>query len=430
MDRTMSYYEMLEVPQHAPAEAIKKAYAKKLSEYTGERYAQEFELITVAYDTLSDADLRKEYDERLRQDPSYEAMKAREGYYFEERFEKAWISFKMGELEQAIELLRDYDDVLPGNEEVELLLCDCLLQLDMLEEAEEKITACMNKGKNEEAWLHLMLRLCFAKEDFATARPYGLKLVSLDPHNPYYVWKYAQTYTLEKDFFTASRIASDYFSSHALNMKSVELMILLLFSASFTGDARLYEVAKQKLTRYAARSSAEDREEIARYLKKEMAVMAPAHYFYVDLMNVISEISGGASREMETWLKEAREKRMKNVFYYPDNHEKVLKERKQQSASGGRAAPGMAGNSFAEEIGAFYPEDTGSAARRKGAGEGSVLWSILFGLFVAMFIDPLFGFVSGLIWFYRAEKIRQLWNGLGYALFVIFYIFLFILQFE
>ncbi|SIS42350.1 tetratricopeptide repeat protein [Salimicrobium flavidum] len=319
---------------------------------------------------------------------------------------------------------------MPGKEEARLLLCDCYLQLDLLEETEEKMMKWMPEGDNEEAWLHLMLRLCFDKAAFEEARPYALKLLSLDPHNPRYVWKYAQTYTLEKDFFSASRIASDYFSSHELDMKSIELMILLLFSSSFVGDIRLYEESKQTLIRFARRTEEENRTTILRALSKDMEMMAPVHYFYIDLLNVISEISGGKSKEAESWLGKMNDKKMKNVFYYPENRSKVLKEENDTALHENSHIREEPGKSFISGRGAFSPEDTKRDSRRKGAGRGSVSWSIAFGVVVALFIDFFFGFVSGMLWYYRAERIKNVWNGVGFAIFVTFYIFLFLINLE
>ncbi|SIS42344.1 DnaJ domain-containing protein [Salimicrobium flavidum] len=106
MDTSTTYYEMLEIPQNAPAESIKKAYVKKLSLYSSEKHAKEFRLITKAYNILSDPDSRKEYDEELRDHPSYDAMKMREQYFFEERFERAWIEYKKGSLKRRLRFCR------------------------------------------------------------------------------------------------------------------------------------------------------------------------------------------------------------------------------------------------------------------------------------------------------------------------------------
>ncbi|SDJ26419.1 J domain-containing protein [Salimicrobium halophilum] len=423
MESTMTYYEMLDIPPNAPPDSIKRAYVKKLSQYSEERYAKEFQMITKAYETLGNPVLRKEYDESLRDHPSYASMKLREDYYFEEHYERAWIRFKLGEYEEALEILQEYDEIFPGREEVGLLMSDCFLQLDMLEEAEEKITENMPKGEKEEAWLHLMLRLCFDKGSFEEARPYGLRLLSKDPYNPWYVWKYAKTYTMENDFFSASRIAYDYFSSRDLDMESVKLMILLLFSSSFTGDYRLYEESKRKLLRFRKQTTEENRAIILQNLKEEMNRMAPVHYFYMDLLNLISEMNERESQETEAWLRTARAKKMKNVFYYPDNRTNVLK--KEPSSDDLEKQK----ERFAEEAGNFHPEHTRNKERRINE-RGSSTWSIVFGLFLMLTLHPFIGFISGLLWYYRAEKIKELWNGLGFALFVTFYIFLFMIKYS
>jgi molecular chaperone DnaJ len=69
MERRKDYYLILGVPRDASLQTIKRAYkrlAKKLHPDTSERPgADDFRELQVAYETLSDADRRRRYDEAL-----------------------------------------------------------------------------------------------------------------------------------------------------------------------------------------------------------------------------------------------------------------------------------------------------------------------------------------------------------------------------
>ncbi|SDE81865.1 DnaJ domain-containing protein [Sporomusa acidovorans] len=56
------YYALLEINQDAAAAEIKRGYLQKIRQYPPENYPVEFEQIRKAYETLRDAELRKEYD--------------------------------------------------------------------------------------------------------------------------------------------------------------------------------------------------------------------------------------------------------------------------------------------------------------------------------------------------------------------------------
>src|SRR5712692_5137321 len=64
------YYELLEIPRNAAADAIKKAYRQLARQYhpdsnKSQIAAEHMKLLNAAYDTLSDPLKRRQYDERL-----------------------------------------------------------------------------------------------------------------------------------------------------------------------------------------------------------------------------------------------------------------------------------------------------------------------------------------------------------------------------
>jgi len=57
-----NYYDLLEIEKTADERQIKSAYFKMVRKYTPERFPEEFKKLRAAYDTLSDAKSREEYD--------------------------------------------------------------------------------------------------------------------------------------------------------------------------------------------------------------------------------------------------------------------------------------------------------------------------------------------------------------------------------
>ena len=64
-----SHYDLLEVNPQATADDIKRAYYRKIRVFTNEAHPQEFMELRKAYETLSDAARRRDYDTNLNSDP-------------------------------------------------------------------------------------------------------------------------------------------------------------------------------------------------------------------------------------------------------------------------------------------------------------------------------------------------------------------------
>jgi curved DNA-binding protein CbpA len=73
MEMNEGYYERLRVEKTADALQIKRAYYTLVKEYPPERFPEEYKKLRAAYDTLSDAGKRAEYDQN-RSLPEYAAF--------------------------------------------------------------------------------------------------------------------------------------------------------------------------------------------------------------------------------------------------------------------------------------------------------------------------------------------------------------------
>lgn len=72
MAETDSFYSLLEIDEGASADKIKKAYFTAVRRFPPERFPDEFKKIREAYDTLSNPESRREYDEMLHTGTRYE----------------------------------------------------------------------------------------------------------------------------------------------------------------------------------------------------------------------------------------------------------------------------------------------------------------------------------------------------------------------
>jgi len=111
-----NYYEILGVATGAPAREIKKAYFAAVRKYPPERFPEEFKKIREAYDTLSDPESKREYDANLGSDE------------FDKYFQKAHHAYKDGAYDEAIALLKEALELMPGSRLARNLMGMCLME--------------------------------------------------------------------------------------------------------------------------------------------------------------------------------------------------------------------------------------------------------------------------------------------------------------
>lgn len=72
LNKDSNYFELLNIDEHATERDIRVAYAKMLRQYSNEKYPEEFQLITKAYQTLIDDKKREQYAKEIGNDGAYE----------------------------------------------------------------------------------------------------------------------------------------------------------------------------------------------------------------------------------------------------------------------------------------------------------------------------------------------------------------------
>lgn len=96
MTEEMTYYDLLEIDPEASDDQIKKAYYRKIRIFTNEEHPKEFMELRNAYEVLSDAVKRRDYDQSLQTHPEFLANMAEiERYMNNDQYEEALHLIKM-----------------------------------------------------------------------------------------------------------------------------------------------------------------------------------------------------------------------------------------------------------------------------------------------------------------------------------------------
>lgn len=151
MVENMTYYEKLNVPEHATKMEIKKAYFKLVKQYPPEKYPEEFKGYRKAYEVLFDENARVQYDNLNKVPEEYK-----------ERYDRALEAMNYGDYEEAIFLLKEVVNANPTLQILNSLLGDIYLE----------------------------------NENSGNAIKIFERLVQLEPENASYQGKLAEAYTM------------------------------------------------------------------------------------------------------------------------------------------------------------------------------------------------------------------------------------------
>ncbi|WP_142255389.1 J domain-containing protein [Bacillus sinesaloumensis] len=102
-----TYYQLLEIKTTSTDEEIKRAYFKIIKQYPVDQYPEEFKAIRIAYDTLRNAQTRKEYD-----------MKMIHGDLVEQLQKEAMDAYSVDDFEKAKRLFKEVLSIVPMQTEI------------------------------------------------------------------------------------------------------------------------------------------------------------------------------------------------------------------------------------------------------------------------------------------------------------------------
>lgn len=381
----MTYYEILDIPVDASKEAIKKAYVQSIRIYSNENYPTEFQLLNKAYKTLSNEQSREEYNKTLARDPLYDEL-----------MEAAVSSFNNDRVTAALELFEEMDERYPNDEQVLVSKCRCYLELKMYREARALIEQSLSHVPDQVDWLELSVELHLLSDQNYEARKPITKLINLKEGEVRYHKWYAETFLSDSDFVSASRVVSDYFSSNQLTVESLHFYIYQIYFAGNTGNADLHDSVVDRIVSFAQEQGNEHRPVVIDMLINETEQLGPENYYFKDLIQLVERANAFEFSQVVDWISEARSRIRPNLYYYPEEivHNDEI------------AAATASGETFSSDI-------------ETNEGNGSVFWSIVFGIILSMMFTPFIGIPAGFLWYFFASTIKVFLSGIGCVLFII-----------
>ncbi len=240
-----NYYDILGlIPSATPAE-IKRAYAQKIRQYSNESHPEQFQLIRKAYEVLSKAKERADYDKRLRS-----------GNRHESQLNQAQSYMKQGDYAQA------------------------RILLDGLEK----------EDPNDDSVLFLLGALYDLQELHSEALPYWERLKSLYPDDPVYAVRLCRTcFQLERIRESIQSLTTYIERKKELDLQDLDVLVDLFFIGYYVQEDELFQMAERQIKKLA--SSNRNRESVLVVLVGTLEEFELSHPFNQPLLQLINDLN-------------------------------------------------------------------------------------------------------------------------------------------
>lgn len=187
-------YERLGVPRSASADEIKRAYQRNLRAYPPERAPEEFKRIREAYETLGNAESRREYDES----PDPQAV---------ESFDRAMQAMRSSDYANAERLFKQVLLLDPDSGFVRNMLGLCFLYSGELKKAAEQFDRLLGRPDAAPAWFGNAAVAALRLEDYARSeRLFNEAIRRSDGDNAMYYGGLADVYIAREEYAKARQL--------------------------------------------------------------------------------------------------------------------------------------------------------------------------------------------------------------------------------
>jgi tetratricopeptide (TPR) repeat protein len=374
-----NYYEILGVSETATGAELRKAYIKMIRQYTNETHPEEFQSITKAYKTLEDPEKRQQYEISLRGGGKYQEKLAQiEEYLENEQSHLAMLNI--------LEMSKDY----PDDPTVLNLQAECLYLQERYEDSERILKRLLADDPRNEHFLSDLAWIYFLQEDYSSALSLYEKLIQINPiENNYYI-RLSKCHFCLEHVDEACQVIENKLSTYGETVYDFPLLSDLYFITIAKNDDHYHQKVVNRIETLA--KSSEERETLLNLMIDLAVDINTEHYLFKELAYMIKRINNNQDASVSEWVEfEAEGKMDPDKVYYGDP---------------------IPLNQSASELSA--------ATISTAPVRGSIFWAFVFGIIASLFATPIVGIIIGIVYYYKAQKIKEILSSLGCLAAVIF----------
>ncbi|MCD5324157.1 MULTISPECIES: J domain-containing protein [Pontibacillus] len=391
------YYDILEVSKDATQDDIKRAYIKGLRKYSNETHPEEFKLIREAYEVLYNADKREKYDQRSQQDT-----------YYEDQMEIVLNYMEHSNFKDALKILLRLENRYSNDVFLLQQKAICLIHLKRFREAKIIAQSLLGKDPNNIDTLIIMGTVYENLEAFPMAVPIFKKLIDLQPDEAGFRHRLSFAYSEQNDYRSALDVLEEYIygrSTHGVD--AVPLLVEMIYLNILLDQKPDHDDVVDILGDLFLHSPNE-RTAAINIVMNHATNIGSEHYVFKDLISTVELMNRGKDPEVNDWLNASYESLNHNLIYYPQkektpSYSKVKKEGTPSYNNAQRERNSSYDQAHRDETASTYAADLSTPDEY-----GSIVISILIGLFFTATYNVVSGFILGFMWYLFAPKIKSL----------------------
>lgn len=378
--KNKNYFELLDVTEDSSDIEIKKAYFTKIRQYSNEKFPEEFQIITKAYQILSNPEDKVAYIKSLKVGGNTEDLLIEAHQYMSQNnFLKA---------KEILKKLFDngYDDDIVVVSDY----LDCSIETKDFA-LTKKLVGILESdfSSTPEAW-NILKYYYFNSENFNKSFTYAQKTYDYDPSNEMLFELFNLEYfNINKD--SAMKKIKRHISNIPIQMTNYSIYQEALFRGIENDNHRLVQLAEEKLI---ALASAGNRLDVIYNLIDIVAEHLDSNkYAFEYMIRLIDRLNIENNQEVKDWVNRGYDLINPALIYYPSKNN--VSSRTNQN---------FERNDYSEPV-----HSTSEQKKEKSGFMGSLWFSIILGLFVGFGSENVIGgIIAGAIWYFFGGLIKTL----------------------
>ncbi|SHG16116.1 J domain-containing protein [Ornithinibacillus halophilus] len=367
---TGNYYEILGVPEDATLPEIKKAYARKIRQYSNETHPEEFQLIREAFEVLRDPEKRDAYDRNGQVDGNYETF-----------MQEVWGTINQEQFHSALDQIHGMEHAYSEDADFQFAKAICYFGLQDYQQSKRVLYQLVLKEPNHETYRAYLGLSYLNIGDHYNAKKQYKELIRMNPNESNYYLNLSQVYLNLNQFDEAMRLLENRLDSNSDTLDDYNIMTQLAFIYSELGN----DFKKKKIIgriRLLPRNE-EEREALMDIIMRDCEGAHPNSPIARDLILTVDKLNTDNYPEINRWVRTYLKR-------YPEQTNQNY-ARQETAATTANTSRNYQQNDYSDE------KDIG----------GSGFAAVIIGIILSIIATPIVGIIAGFVYYFYGKRILQ-----------------------